>query len=83
MRLSEWVQALGAQLQIKESEVGKQLDYIRLRIRSEIITAAYGLEVAGQFLLESDQQTIRAISEIAKAKQLSDQARLFNSASSK
>ncbi len=71
------------QLQIKESEVGKQLDYIRLRIRSEIITAAYGLEVAGQFLLEGDEQTIRAISEIAKAKQLSAQARLFNSASSK
>ncbi|MEK7831845.1 MAG: S41 family peptidase [Acidobacteriota bacterium] len=67
------------ELQIKESDIAKQLDYIRLRIRAEIITAAYGTEVAGQFLLEADGQTIRAISEIAKAKQLSDQARLFNS----
>lgn len=71
------------QLQIKESEVAKHLDYIRLRIRAEIITAAYGPEIAGQFLLESDGQTIRAISEIAKAKQLSDQARLFASESTK
>lgn len=71
------------ELQIRESEVSKHLDYIRLRIRVEIITAAYGPEVAGQFLLESDAQTIRAISEIAKARQLSDQARLFGSPSSK
>ncbi|MGH9798782.1 MAG: S41 family peptidase [Blastocatellia bacterium] len=71
------------ELQIKESEVSKHPDYIRLRIRAEVITAAYGTEIAGQFLLESDGQTTRAISEIAKAKQLSDQARLFNSASSK
>lgn len=70
-------------LQIKESDIVKQLDYIRLRIRAEIITAAYGTEIAGQFLLESDSQTIRAISEIAKAKQLSDQARLFTSAPSR
>lgn len=71
------------QLHIKESDVSKQLDYIRLRIRAEIITAAYGTEIAGQFLLESDGQTTRAIAEIAKAKQLSDQARLFNSAPSR
>ena len=71
------------QLQIKETDVAKHLDYIRLRIRAEIITAAYGPEVAGQFLLESDNQTIRAISEIAKAKQLSDQARLFTPASAR
>lgn len=71
------------QLHIKESDVSKQLDYIRLRIRAEIITAAYGTEIAGQFLLESDGQTTRAIAEIAKAKQLSDQAQLFNSAPSR
>ncbi len=65
------------ELQIKENQVGKHMDYIRLRIRAEIITAAYGTEVAEQFLLESDEQTIRALTELPKAKQLSDQARLF------
>ncbi len=72
-----------AELQIKESEIAKKLDYVRLRIRTEIITAAYGPEIAGRFLLESDQQTIRALGELPKAKQLSDQARLFSSDSSK
>ncbi|MGE0887562.1 MAG: S41 family peptidase [Blastocatellales bacterium] len=65
------------ELQIKESQVSKHMDYVRRRIRAEIITAAYGTEVAEQFLLESDEQTIRALTELPKAKQLSDQARLF------
>ena len=71
------------QFRFKETDLAKQMDYIRLHIRAEIITAAYGTEIAGQFLLESDQQTMRAISEIAKAKQLSDQARLFTSTPSR
>jgi carboxyl-terminal processing protease len=71
------------ELQIKESQVAKKLDYVRLRIRAEIITAAYGPEIAARFLLESDQQTIRALAELPKAKQLNNQARLFSSDSSK
>ena len=69
-------------LQVKESEAVKKLDYVRLRIRAEIITANFGTEIAGQFLLDSDQQILRALSELPKAKQLNDQARLFKSASS-
>jgi carboxyl-terminal processing protease len=71
------------ELQIKESEFTKKLDYIRRRIRAEIITAAYGTEVAEQFLLESDEQIMRALAELPKAKQLTVQARLFPAASSK
>jgi len=71
------------ELQIKESAFGKHLDYVRRRIRAEIITAAYGAEVAEQFLLESDEQTVRALTELPKAKQLSIQARLLPAASSK
>ncbi|MEP7339796.1 MAG: S41 family peptidase [Acidobacteriota bacterium] len=70
-------------LQIKESDFGKRLDYIRRRIRAEIITAAYGSEAAEQFLLESDEQTIRALTEMPKARHLSIQAQLSPAASSK
>lgn len=70
-------------LQVTESEFNKKLDYIRRRIRAEIITAAYGTEVAEQFLLESDDQTMRALTELPKAKQLTVQARLFPATSSK
>lgn len=70
------------ELQIKEANISKKLDYIRRRVRTEIITAAFGTEVAEQFLLESDEQTMRALAELPKAKQLSIQARLFPTASS-
>ncbi len=70
------------ELQIKESDFSRHPEYIRRRIRAEIITAAYGSEAAEQFLLESDEQTVRALSEMPKAKHLSIQARLSPAASS-
>ncbi len=65
------------ELQVNENEVKEQLDFVRQRIRAEVITAAYGIEIAEQFLTESDEQALRAIEEIPKAKRLTDQARLF------
>jgi carboxyl-terminal processing protease len=65
------------ELQVNENQVNRRLDYIRRRIRAELVTASYGIEVADQFLIESDDQAMRAIEEIPKAKRLSDQARLF------
>jgi carboxyl-terminal processing protease len=65
------------ELQVNESEVKDQLDFVRQRIRAEVITAAYGIEIADQFLTESDEQALRAVEEIPKAKRLTDQARLF------
>ncbi len=64
-------------LQIGEARFNRNLDYVRRRIRAEVITAAYGVETAEQFLLESDEQTMRALEEIPKARQLRDHARLF------
>ncbi|MCI0523819.1 MAG: S41 family peptidase [Acidobacteria bacterium] len=65
------------ELQVTEAQVNQNLEYVRRRIRAEVITAAYGVEIAEQFLAESDVQTLRAIEEIPKAKHLTDQARLF------
>ncbi|MGH9838406.1 MAG: S41 family peptidase [Blastocatellia bacterium] len=64
-------------LQIGEARFNRNLDYARRRIRAEVITAAYGVETAEQFLLESDEQMMRALEEIPKARQLRDHARLF------
>jgi carboxyl-terminal processing protease len=63
--------------QVSESQTVKKIDHVRRRIRAEVITAAYGIEVAEEFLIESDQQALRAIEEMPKAKHLRDQARLF------
>jgi carboxyl-terminal processing protease len=65
------------ELQVGESQISKNIDHVRRRIRAEVITAAYGIEVADEFLIESDQQALRAIDEMPKAKHLRDQARLF------
>jgi hypothetical protein len=45
-----------------------------------MITAAYGVEVGERFLIESDDQALRAVEEIPKAQRITDQARLFSPA---
>jgi carboxyl-terminal processing protease len=60
-----------------ESKLGEQADYVRRRLRAELITAAYGIEAGEQFLMESDPQALQAIEELPKAKLLSERARLF------
>jgi carboxyl-terminal processing protease len=66
-----------AELRIAESLVAANQDYVRRRIRAELITAAYGIEAEEQFLLESDPQAQQAVEAIPKAKQLTATARLF------
>ncbi len=69
------------ELQVSDALLHQRIEYVRRRIRAEVITAAYGIEVAERFLIESDEQAMRAMEEIPIAKQLTDQARLFPSPS--
>lgn len=64
-------------LRANEAKLSDYTDYIRRRLRAELITAAYGLEASEQFLIESDPQAMRALVELPKAKLLSERARLF------
>lgn len=66
------------ELQIEDAQVNTRIDYVRTRIRAELITAAYGMDVAEQFLVEMDGQTLQAIADLPKAKKLNDIARLRN-----
>jgi carboxyl-terminal processing protease len=68
-------------LRAQESKLSENLDYVRRRLRAELITASYGIEAGEQFLMESDPQALRAIEELPKAKLLSERARLFKSES--
>lgn len=67
------------ELQVSEDQLNRNIDYSRRRIRAEVITAAYGVEVGERFLIESDQQALRAVQEIPVAQRQTDQARLFSS----
>jgi len=66
------------ELQAPEDQLSRNLEYIRRRIRAEVITAAYGVEVGERFLIESDEQALRAVDEIPRAQRQTDQARLFS-----
>jgi carboxyl-terminal processing protease len=66
------------ELQVNEDQLNRNIEYARRRIRAEVITAAYGVEVGERFLIESDDQTLRAVEEIPKAQRITDQARLFS-----
>src|SRR5262249_21311470 len=67
------------ELQVSEDQLNRNLEYARRRIRAEVITAAYGVEDGERFLIESDEQALRAIEEIPKAQFQTEQARLFQS----
>src|SRR5262247_1428172 len=66
------------ELQAPEDLLNRNMEYARRRIRVEVITAAYGVEAGERFLIESDDQALRAVEEIPKAQRLTDQARLFS-----
>jgi carboxyl-terminal processing protease len=66
------------ELQVNEDQLNRNMEYARRRIRAEVITAAYGVEVGERFLIESDDQALRAVEEIPRAQRITDQARLFS-----
>jgi carboxyl-terminal processing protease len=66
------------ELQVNEDQLNRNIEYARRRIRAEVITAAYGVEAGERFLIESDDQALRAVEEIPKAQRITDQARLFS-----
>ena len=50
-------------------------DFLKRWIRYELVTAAYGTEMAYQVLLETDNQVQRAVAEIPKARMMAEDAR--------
>src|SRR5262249_45842998 len=66
------------ELQVSEDQLNRNIEYCRRRIRAEALTAAYGVEVGERFLVESDEQALRAVQEIPIAQRQTDQARLFS-----
>ncbi|NOT62879.1 MAG: hypothetical protein HOP19_21940, partial [Acidobacteria bacterium] len=61
-----------------EARLTAQPETLRRRLRAELMTAAYGLEVGERFLLESDQQVLAALAEMPQARSLLERARLNN-----
>jgi carboxyl-terminal processing protease len=54
------------------AQIDAEMAIVKLRIRDEIITAAFSSEGGGRVLLESDPQLLGAISNLPKAKELAE-----------
>ncbi|MDT7806495.1 MAG: carboxyl-terminal processing protease, partial [Acidobacteriota bacterium] len=57
---------------LSQAQVDRDLEYVKLRIREDLVNAAYGGDAATHFLLEGDPQTLRALELFPEAKALAE-----------
>jgi carboxyl-terminal processing protease len=61
--------------QVQPAQVDEELEFAKLRLRQEIITAAFSNDAGARVLLDSDAQVLRALEALPDAKRLADNAR--------
>jgi carboxyl-terminal processing protease len=57
------------------AQLDQEIEFVRLRLREEIITAAFSNDAGVRVLLDSDPQVLRAIEAFPDAKRLAESAR--------
>src|SRR2546429_6990651 len=62
-------------LRLQPAQVDSDLEFVKLRLREEIVTAAYGADAGQRVLLESDPQVLRSIGVLPDAKRLAESVR--------
>ncbi len=61
--------------QLTGAQLDEELDFVKLRLREEIVTAAFSNDAGARVLLDSDPQVLRALEALPEAKRLADSAR--------
>lgn len=61
--------------QLTAAQLDAEMDFVKLRLREEIITAAYSNDAGARVLLDSDPQVLRALEALPEAKRLAESAR--------
>jgi carboxyl-terminal processing protease len=61
--------------QLTAAQLDAEMDFVKLRLREEIVTAAYSNDAGARVLLDSDPQVLRAIEALPEAKRLAESAR--------
>lgn len=61
--------------QLSAAQLDAELDFVKLRLREEIITAAYSNDAGARVLLDSDPQVLRALEALPEAKRLAESLR--------
>jgi carboxyl-terminal processing protease len=60
--------------QVQPSQIDEELEFAKLRLRQEIVTAAFSNDAGARVLLESDAQVLRALDALPDAKRLAEAA---------
>jgi carboxyl-terminal processing protease len=60
---------------LQAAQIDADLEFVKLRLREEIITAGFGTDDGQRVLLESDPQALRAIEVLPDAKRLAESVR--------
>jgi carboxyl-terminal processing protease len=61
--------------QLTPGQLDEEIDFVKLRLREEIVTAAYSNDAGARVLLDSDPQVLRALEALPDAKRLAESAR--------
>ncbi|HEX8119500.1 MAG TPA: S41 family peptidase, partial [Pyrinomonadaceae bacterium] len=57
---------------LTQAQIDRELDYVRLRIRENLVNASYGGDAATRYLLDGDPQVVRALELFPEAKALAE-----------
>lgn len=60
---------------LQPAQIDADPDFVKLRLRQEMITAAFGADAGQRILLESDPQALRAVGVLPDAKRLAESVR--------
>ncbi|MGB9178844.1 MAG: S41 family peptidase [Pyrinomonadaceae bacterium] len=60
---------------LQPAQLDPELDFVKLRLRQEIITAAFTTDAGARVVIESDPQTTRALDALPDAKRLAESVR--------
>ncbi len=63
------------QSQLTTAQLDEELEFLKLRLRQEIVTAAFSNDAGARVLLDSDPQVLRALEALPDAKRLAESVR--------
>jgi carboxyl-terminal processing protease len=66
---------------LSAAQLDEELEFVKLRLREEIVTAAFSNDAGARILLDSDPQVLRALEALPEAKRLAESARPLTIAS--
>ena len=69
-----WVRT-DTQSQLTPAQLDEELEFVKLRLREEIITAAFSNDAGARVLLDADPQLLRALEALPDAKRLAETVR--------